>query len=82
MTERHMGYIVHLAQDIREDEAEATITALKMIKHVSTVTPVTTDYEADVIAVRRRDQQWQGQVLSLLGDMQHIPADGRQRESL
>ena len=34
MTDRHCGYIITLENDIREDDAEATINALRMIKGV------------------------------------------------
>lgn len=41
MTDRHSGYIVTLDADIREDDAEAIIAALRMVKHVASVQPVT-----------------------------------------
>jgi hypothetical protein len=58
MTGRHAGYIVVLADDIREDDAEESIlTALRMIKGVLSVTPVIAEYE-QVIARQRRDGRW------------------------
>lgn len=32
MTDRHAGYIVTLAADIREDDAEHIINAIRMVK--------------------------------------------------
>jgi hypothetical protein len=40
MTDRHAGYIVALAEDIREDDAQFIITAISMIKGVLEVQPV------------------------------------------
>lgn len=40
MTDRHVGYIVTLDQDIREDDAQPILDALKMMKHVVDVQPV------------------------------------------
>ena len=43
MTDRHAGYIVTLSNDIREDDAEAVITALKMVKGVVGVEALVAD---------------------------------------
>lgn len=43
MTDRHAGYVVTLENDIREDDAQATMAALKQIKGVLTVEPVIGD---------------------------------------
>jgi hypothetical protein len=40
MTDRHSGYVVTLADDIRDDDAEAVINALRMVKGVLTVEPI------------------------------------------
>jgi hypothetical protein len=40
MTDRHSGYVVVLEKDIREDDAEGIINAIKMVKGVLTVKPV------------------------------------------
>lgn len=52
MTDRHSGYLVVLDQDIREDDAEATLTALRMVRGVLSVEPVVSDIQ-QVIAERR-----------------------------
>jgi len=46
MTDRHRGYIVTLEKDIREDDAEDTITALRSIRGVASVQPVVADHGA------------------------------------
>ena len=43
MTDRHAGYIVTLAENTREEDAEAILTAIGMIKGVLSVTPVVGD---------------------------------------
>lgn len=43
MTDRHCGYVVTLDKDIREDDAEAIISAMMMLRGVLTVEPVTAD---------------------------------------
>lgn len=60
MTERHAGYLVTLDEDIREDEAQEIITALKMIRFVHSVEPIpgtvgAIDYQ---ITKNRRDSLW------------------------
>lgn len=43
MTDRHAGYVVTLDRDIREDDAEAVLNAIRMVKGVASVTPVDGD---------------------------------------
>lgn len=65
MTDRHAGYLVVLADDIREDDAEESVLiALQMIRGVISVTPVIADY-GQVIARKRRDSQWQDALRNL-----------------
>jgi hypothetical protein len=40
MTTRHAGYVVTLASDVRDDDAEYIINAIKMVKGVGTVEPI------------------------------------------
>lgn len=54
MTDRHAGYLVTLAKDVREDDAEAIVTALKMVKGVLTVEPITSDGEIRIGYQRAR----------------------------
>lgn len=52
MTDRHAGYIVTLEKDIREDDAEAVIEALRMIKGVLNVQPVVSDLHTQLAESR------------------------------
>lgn len=65
MTDRHSGYVVVLDKDIREDDAEAVITALKMIKGVVGVKPVISGIELE-IAQARVDREWRAKLYALL----------------
>jgi hypothetical protein len=67
MTTRHAGYIVTLDDDIREDDAEAIIGAIRMIKFVQSVTPIEAGY-SDVIARERRDSRWREALIQLAED--------------
>lgn len=64
MTDRHSGYIVVLAEDIREDDAEGILNALRMVKGVISVTPVIADY-GQAVARERRDDKWRDALLDL-----------------
>jgi hypothetical protein len=65
MTDRHADYIVTLADDIREDDAEATINALRMVRGVISVQPVVADVSL-VIVHARCDAEWRAKVAGLL----------------
>lgn len=65
MTERHSGYVVVLADDIREDDAEAIITALRQIRGVIGVAPVESSPEQQ-IAQMRADARWRELLLALV----------------
>jgi len=54
MTDRHIGYIVTLAEDLRSDDAEQTIIALKQIKGVVSVTPIVGDASSAMMLERAR----------------------------
>lgn len=58
MTTRHAGYLVVLDEDIREDDAQYVINALRMVKGVVSVTPVEASHD-QVVARIRRDSQWE-----------------------
>lgn len=61
MTDRHAGFLVTMADDIREDDAEAVITALRMVKGVLNVSPVPASVEQH-IAWTRADAAWRRQL--------------------
>ena len=67
MTDRHSGYVVVLNRDIREDDAEAVINAIRMVKGVLSVEPVEGDVSGKLIAEMRRDRQWQKALFDLAG---------------
>ncbi len=64
MTDRHAGYIVTLAHDLREDDAEAILTALRMVKGVIDVRPVVADHILHIAAMRV-DQEWREKLYKL-----------------
>lgn len=64
MTDKHAGYIVTLDQDIREDDGEAIINALRMVRGVVSVQPITSTAEQQV-AAQRRDIAWRKALVNL-----------------
>lgn len=54
MTDRHAGYIVTLAKDIREDDAEGTLNALRMVRGVISVEPVVSGIEVHMAEERAK----------------------------
>jgi hypothetical protein len=65
MTDRHAGYVVTLADDIREDDAEdGVLTAIRMIRGVVSVQPVMSTAELDV-AKESRDRRWRDALWAL-----------------
>jgi hypothetical protein len=63
----HAGYVVTLAEDMREDDAQATLTALRMIKGVVGVEPVETSADLH-IAYTRADTRWRERLLEMVRD--------------
>lgn len=62
MTDRYKGFVVTLTDDMRDDDAQHVIDAIKMIKHVANVEPMVSDM-ADYLARERArreliDQLW------------------------
>ena len=68
MTGRHAGYIVTLTDEIREDDAEHILTALRMISGVVSVKPVTADMGM-VVARERVHADVREKILRLLGEL-------------
>lgn len=52
MTDRHAGYVVTLADDLRKDDSEAVLNALRQIRGVVAVEPVTATLELHVARAR------------------------------
>ena len=68
MTDRHAGYVVALAKDIREDDAqEGVLNAIRMIKGVVSVEPVVADIGTQ-LAENRRDSDWRKALYGLAAD--------------
>ena len=55
MTDRHVGYVVTLEHDMREDDAEGTLTALRQIKGVLDVRPLVGSAETILAYERARN---------------------------
>lgn len=68
MTDRHTGYIVTLSEEIREDDAEAILNALRMVKHVISVDPIVAD-GSDFTSTVRANRKWQDKIFALVDDM-------------
>lgn len=68
MTDRHAGYVVTLAKDIREDDAESILNAIRMVKGVATVTPVVSDI-GQHIAEERAHLAIQSRIFDLFREM-------------
>jgi hypothetical protein len=70
MTNRHSGYVVVLTDDIREDDAEAVITALKMIKGVLSVQPIVNGANTEeIITTFRVNDKWRDKLTKLIQEM-------------
>jgi hypothetical protein len=65
VTDRHSGYVVALASDIRDDDAEAIINALRMVRGVISVEPVMADIQS-WIAESRRDLEWRDAIRTMV----------------
>lgn len=67
MTDRHAAYIVTLDHDIREDDAEAILNALRMVKHVLSVEPVVAGYGQHV-AEQRANDAWRQRIYTMMNE--------------
>lgn len=56
MTDRHAGYIVVLEENIREDDAEHVINALRMVRGVQSVEPIVADHATQIALARARGE--------------------------
>lgn len=54
MTDRHSGYIVILEDDVREDDAEATLQAIRQVKRVIDVRPIVSDTMQEIATSRAK----------------------------
>jgi len=65
MTDRHSGYVITLDHDIREDDAERVITALRQIRGVVDVRPVVADGVAEYVTRTRAQVEFADKLLAL-----------------
>jgi hypothetical protein len=65
MTDRLKGLVVVLETDIRTDDAEEIINAIRMIKGVADVQGSVTDHD-DYMNRSRVDREWQEKILNLI----------------
>jgi hypothetical protein len=56
MTDRHAGYVVTLADNVRDDDAEATIAAIRQIKGVRAIEPVVADPKLHIAHIRAQQE--------------------------
>lgn len=56
MTDRHNGFTVTLEHDIRSDDAEATIAAIRQLKGVLAVDPMVSTHADHVAQMRARHE--------------------------
>lgn len=54
MTDRHSGYLVVLKRDIREDDSEALLNAIRLIRGVERVQPIESDPMQQIAETRVR----------------------------
>lgn len=55
MTDRLAGFIVTLEKDIREDDAQATINAIRCLRGVLSVKPIVSDFDLHMAEERARN---------------------------
>lgn len=67
MTDRVNSFLVVLDRDMRDDDAEAVLTALRMVKHVIAVTPNVATF-SDVVAASRARREIEARLLAALQD--------------
>lgn len=52
MTTRHAGYVITLEKDIREDDSQSIIEAIKMIRGIVRVEPIETGFDIHIATAR------------------------------
>lgn len=72
MTDRYNGFVVVLESDIREDDATSILTALKTIKGVLRVAPITQDIDSAVITRLRVNAEWTDKLVELINERRRV----------
>jgi hypothetical protein len=67
MSDRHAGYLVTLAEDVKDEDAQAIIAALGMVKGVLKVRPVVAN-PMTYIGRDRADVEWRERIHALLNE--------------
>jgi hypothetical protein len=67
MTAVRTGLVVILDDDVRDDDAEAIATAIRMIRGVASVHTAEAEPDAQV-ARERMDAEWRQRIVGLLDD--------------
>ena len=62
MTDRHIGYLVALDADIRDDDAASTINALRIVRGVISVEPVIANMH-EAIGEARAESKFKQQLI-------------------
>ena len=65
MTDRHAGYLVTLDVDLRDDDAQAVLNAICMIKGVIVAEPLVADPMGTIAENRARRAIWDRMMASL-----------------
>lgn len=72
MTDRHAGYLVTLDHDMGEDDAEAVLNALRMVRGVLSAEPIIADFELQLAQTRARGEYYR----KVVGFLQSLRDDG------
>lgn len=66
VTDRYEGFIVALDKDIREDDAEQVINAIKMVRGVLAVEPLVAGVAEGFVVRARADNEWRSALVELV----------------
>lgn len=69
MTDRYNAIIVVLDRDIRDDDAEPLLNAIRMMRGVASVEPQVSGYSADYAARRRLALELEAKISALIADI-------------
>lgn len=70
MTDTYAGYIVTLEEDLRSDDAQATLAALRQIKGVLDVSPVVQDVSGLIAESRAKHELFMHVIKHIYPDRQ------------
>lgn len=76
MTTRLKGVTVLFDHNMREDDAEGVIAALRMVKFVTDVRPIEADGSNDWMMYERGQQAWRDAIFAVLRDFSTNHGDG------